>query len=714
MTSVHFKLSISNGLTRRISFPTRPSWNELAARIQALYNIPLGRLGVSYVDSDGDEVTLSSEEELRDFYDTVDTGQRSQLIKLRVVELSSGRIAEFMAEATTPPLRSSIRNTFGGPNPLVFDMDQDWERLPLGGLYIPPLDREVDSPHAFVEVVDDEVEKDNGSVAGVGGPPIGGANKGKTRDLRAFVEDDVSSSTSVIADETPTKPPIHVQVHGLRQMNSSTFGSPPAASTPAHESVTSTPTALPPTLSENSKAHPISPSLFPDPPTPELGGGGPSDPNISLSNDLASLLNSLNSMFVEHPEVGQHLRALLRNVGNGSYWDAQRETVARVAEDIQRVARDAQTAVAMGAQEVQRRAVHEAQQVRQQAQQEAARRVTEAVGNIFRVFGAGGAAPTSEPGAGPDANVLQAPVVIPPSPIDTHMTSPSAPPGGFPLHGSPSVANPRRLSSHPSLPTASTPSTAIPPPLQSGVPPPPRIVPPPPLVNEGGIAAWNQFKPFSGASPDTPSAGPSSSVAPPEVSYYAFPTNRRTRPSASELKASLEAAKSNYKTKKDEYRQEQEARRRERRLAKEGVANNPISPGAQPVEVRTPDSMGPSDAGTSRMDPATTMPPPIQIISNARGKFPQLEMVNLPRSPTKQRVDRSYHEGDKAWHVDTVVGRLEGMGFHEATYPTLRTVVESHLPSDGTRITKEVEDDVMSEVLERLLETSGSGAHSTP
>ncbi|KAH9049391.1 hypothetical protein EDB84DRAFT_1654439 [Lactarius hengduanensis] len=658
MTSVHFKLSISNGLTRRISFPTRPSWNELAARIQALYNIRLGRLGVSYVDSDGDEVTLSSEEELREFYDTVDTGQGSQLIKLRVVELSSGRIAEFMAEATTPPPRSSIRNTFGGPTPLVFDMDQDWERLPLGGLYIPPLDREVDSrhsPHAFVEVVDDEVEKDNGSVAGVGGPPIGRANKGKTRDLRTFVEDDVLSSTSVIAEEIPTKPPIHVQVHGLRPMNSSTFGSPPAASTPAHDP-------------------------FPDPPTPELGG--PSDPNISLSNDLASLLNSLNSMFVEHPEVGQHLRALLRNVGNGSYWDAQRETVARVAEDIQRVARDAQTAVAMGAQEVQRHAVHEARQVQQQAQQEAARRVTEAVGNIFRFFGGGGAAPTSEPGAGPDAN---------------------------------SVANPRRLSSHPSLPTASTPSTAIPPPLQSGVPPPPRIVPPPPLVNEGGVLAWNQFKPFSGASPDTPSAGPSSSVAPPEVSYYAFPTNRRTRPSASELKASLEAAKSSYKAKKEEYRQEQEARRRERRLVKEGVANSPISPGAQPVEVRTPDSMGPSDAGTSRrMNPATTMPPPIQIISNARGKFPQLEMVNLPRSPTKQRVDRTYYEGDKAWHVDTVVGRLEGMGFHEATYPTLRTVVESHLPSDGTRITKEVEDDVMSEVLERLLETSGSGAHSTP
>jgi hypothetical protein len=42
----------------------------------------------------------------------------------------------------------------------------------------------------------------------------------------------------------------------------------------------------------------------------------------------------------------------------------------------------------------------------------------------------------------------------------------------------------------------------------------------------------------------------------------------------------------------------------------------------------------------------------------------------------------------------------------------MRIVVESHLPPDGTNVTKEMEDDVMSEVLENLLETSGSGMHS--
>jgi hypothetical protein len=155
-----------------------------------------------------------------------------------------------------------------------------------------------------------------------------------------------------------------------------------------------------------------------------------------------------------------------------------------------------------------------------------------------------------------------------------------------------------------------------------------------------------------------------------------------------------------------------------------------MSPDAPAVRGQTFSSMAPSDAEASRRPyPSSTAPPPIrQIISNARGRFPQLEMFNVPRTPTKQRGD------DKVQHVDTVMERLEvvscilhltirqrrgrrvhlQMGFHEATFPTMRTVVESHLPADGSKITKDVEDDVMSEVLEKLLEASGSGSGVQP
>lgn len=80
-----------------------------------------------------------------------------------------------------------------------------------------------------------------------------------------------------------------------------------------------------------------------------------------------------------------------------------------------------------------------------------------------------------------------------------------------------------------------------------------------------------------------------------------------------------------------------------------------MSPGAPPVDGHIFSPVAPSDAEASRRPYASsTGPPPTrQIISNARGRFPQLEMINIPRTPTKQRGE------DKTQHVDTVVGRLE-------------------------------------------------------
>jgi hypothetical protein len=65
---MHFKLTQHRGFTRRVAFEQSPSWNELAAKIGALYDIPTQSVAVSYVDSDGDQVTLSSQEELQDYY----------------------------------------------------------------------------------------------------------------------------------------------------------------------------------------------------------------------------------------------------------------------------------------------------------------------------------------------------------------------------------------------------------------------------------------------------------------------------------------------------------------------------------------------------------------------------------------------------------------------------------------------------------------------
>lgn len=85
-----------------------------------------------------------------------------------------------------------------------------------------------------------------------------------------------------------------------------------------------------------------------------------------------------------------------------------------------------------------------------------------------------------------------------------------------------------------------------------------------------------------------------------------------------------------------------------------------MSPRARPVEGEKSGPMVPSDTETPRRpDPSLSASTPFrQIISNARGRFPQLEMDNLPHSPSKQ------HRGDKAQHVDAVVERLEGVCYN--------------------------------------------------
>jgi hypothetical protein len=63
-----FKFTKANAPTRRASFAERPRWNVLAERIEQLYLIPASNVGVTYRDSDGDEITLNTEDELADFY----------------------------------------------------------------------------------------------------------------------------------------------------------------------------------------------------------------------------------------------------------------------------------------------------------------------------------------------------------------------------------------------------------------------------------------------------------------------------------------------------------------------------------------------------------------------------------------------------------------------------------------------------------------------
>ncbi|KAH9925798.1 uncharacterized protein B0H18DRAFT_1008410 [Fomitopsis serialis] len=104
MSTTHISIKLTrppNGLTRKVTFETHPSWDELAARIESLYDIPKEHAAVSYTDSESDDVTMNTQIELQDFYNTQSGSGTMRLVvrDIRAVRDGSG---SGTGEHTTP------------------------------------------------------------------------------------------------------------------------------------------------------------------------------------------------------------------------------------------------------------------------------------------------------------------------------------------------------------------------------------------------------------------------------------------------------------------------------------------------------------------------------------------------------------------------------------------------------------------------------------
>jgi len=165
MSSTQFKLTKDGGFIRRLTLPDQPSWLSLATRIEALFDIPVEKVAVAYEDADGDEVTLSSQDELLDFYSNVHKPGES--VKFKVIDLSSLRSVRG-GSAASGDESSSVRDGFGGGGlgsmgpTMVIDVD-DWDHLPtLPNLRLFGMNDDSSSePHAFVEVLESDAGRDS-------------------------------------------------------------------------------------------------------------------------------------------------------------------------------------------------------------------------------------------------------------------------------------------------------------------------------------------------------------------------------------------------------------------------------------------------------------------------------------------------------------------------------------------------------------------------
>lgn len=567
--AIQFKLTKANDLTRRITFVTRPTWSLLSARIVNLYNIAIENVGVSYVDSDGDEVTLSSDGELQDFYTSVLVAGDGA-IKLAVHDLSSLRAANTASHSlpSATPQQSNFRNTFGGHEvlPLVFDAEDEWQRLPgpLGSLF---LSRDApESPHAFVEVLESDVSLSKSEAVESGGgdasrsdltfTPIALQGKDKGKERAVTMEDDISSADSVIGNETPAKPPVHV--FDMTCDDISSFS--PKSTVQLPQSGVATPAqaqSTPVIIGQPLKADVSTSSgeqkmevVDDDPPLPSLELPDPDRAPLSLAHDIATLLTTISTVVGTHPELSECLRNIVINAGNGTYWAAHRDAISRAAENIHRTA----------VQETGR----SFEELRRVTEQEAGARVTEALGRIFRTVGefvqdgqnTGSQASRNAAQIYPDDDTPRPPPMVPTLPRLPHL----------PPH-------PRRHHSW----FSQTPFTHPGGPFWGGLAhPPPHPPPPPPPPPPIALRGWPRPPPprFWSRDFEHPESAVNSHdarVAATEVLVTAAEVRARAaaeraqitavqpsstpKPTPEELRTELEKAKADYKARKERYRQ---------------------------------------------------------------------------------------------------------------------------------------------------------------
>ena len=871
MSPIQFKFSRPpDGLVRRVTFPEKPSWDVLAAKIEALYDIPIPSIGVSYVDNDGDEVTLSSEEELQDFYQSVAQERNDgelNLVKFTVRDLDALRNDKPLPETPRTTSAMNYRNTFGRSAPVLFEMEVDdgWQPIPsgVGGIF------DSARPHAFVEVLDSDADvsqfnrrdqDDSSSTTGTTNTlpeiiptptTLKGKGRARSEDFRSRsrTPDTISSTQSVVAEESGPKHPIHVVSVRSRRGSRSRTSSALAPHTPTPRARTPNPADQP--SGEN------------DPPLPDLRN---MSSQANIANDVAELFANLSTILASNPELSEGIRNIVRNVSNGTYWQSHREQVARAAEEVRRSA-------ILGADELRQVATDG----RRAAEDAAGRRVADAIGNVIRVIADITGAQVGDPHAQPATNEPTTSTPLRERPfgrgLGHHLwgdawdgfggrgrgTGPRGRGGGFrgrggfgrggppswgsfgshwdesgpfsgggPFSGPPPPPPPFGPFQAPPGPPPQGPPPVPPPPpgpfghhypghfpphdSPAGPPPPPippfrghhhrgasfpmgdsPAGPPPPHRGpfggppsfgphhvHGGPHDWDfDDHPFNmshdwhghhhdwadtvpGLPPPPPR--PNASAEGAEVTMYGVTSTE----SPDAAKKALQAAKEAYIAEKERYRRLREERKKRRmnvstdrcvgpfrggfrggmradrrlRFLLSEMKDSPITPrDAQEPAVRPVGEPSTAPA-LPQENPSQEAP---QIVSNARGPFPQLELYSVPprRSHTMHGTGHG-HRRDGSWGTfgsgmsthagraaaaDSIVRRLDDvrtryrlpiaegpwltcfvppqMGFTPTKYPVLTSKVEARVPRHG-EVSKEREDSIVTEIVEELLQTSPS------
>ncbi|KAK2460108.1 hypothetical protein APHAL10511_007874 [Amanita phalloides] len=658
MASTEFKLCRRKGITRRVAFPQRPTWNLLATRISELYPIPLDRVAVSYIDADDDEVTLNTQEELTHFYQTC---KPSSVIKLFVQDLLA--------------LRSR-------PLPIPIEPDDEWWRSqPWEGdaVFVPDLTPR-SSQHGFVEDVDSDAEATSKlSSRKSASNEASRIDKGKGK-AEIVKEPDTSSGLSRSAVE---------HLSGFRNSDTST----PALAESTPKPSFSAAGNLGAGAFESAAAEDI--HLIDDPPLPSIEPDAP-----SLPDDISNFFSSFSNVISSHPEVSESFRNIILNASNGTYWRAHRVALSHAAAEVTQASETVMQDSFHGEAEAGRRVFNALDAVfRTISQATRVRRAGTEPNPLNEAAPDSGTVPRSDvsssptqPAAGPDdkgsaeaqsgvPKQEQAPFVG----RSTDWRSFLAPPFPPPPPSAPNVHVPR-AHTHSFMSSLRFPPPPPPPP-----PPGLAFIPPPATGVPSPFPLPEVPSPPEPPRHDFPSPFMRDELYPGLYSTPGSPADPRAAEMA-ELRAKVHAAKSMYRAEKARYLQEREqARKREKGKDKYGMELNETG------EMRAFEGL------QSMID--ANEGPVSQVISNARGSFPQLGMISIPGPFSPGHRHNSFREGTDDFRsraVKRICKQLADMGFSESQHPGLADKVTARLPPNGS-VTKDVEDGILTSLLEELL-----------
>jgi Wiskott-Aldrich syndrome protein len=219
MPSTQFKLTRNNH-TRRLTLADQPNWLALATRIESYFNIPVDKVAVAYTDADGDEVTLSSQEELLDFF--TNFHKPGDPVKFNVVDLSKLRSAGNGSAAHSEKSHISPAGLGAMGPTMFFEMDDrpEWPPLPrffsAGGIGADDLLDDSDGNqsaigHAYVETVHSE-ESSSQKRSNPRAPSRLSKSSVSTLKGKEKAEGVAAASTvSLIDEDVPDKPTLHVK-----------------------------------------------------------------------------------------------------------------------------------------------------------------------------------------------------------------------------------------------------------------------------------------------------------------------------------------------------------------------------------------------------------------------------------------------------------------------------------------------------------------------